>query len=1066
MSIGSSLEFRRLLLGTVAVCATAVCQPALAQTKAFDVPAQSAATGVAVMARQADVQILISAADAQGRRVNAVRGAYPVDQALSLLLAGTGLSAQATGPSAYTVVAQRPSARAGQSGAVTGAVTDGRGESFLSGAEVRVAGLGVVAVTNSEGRYTLRGVPAGQHTLIVSYFGRPTHEMSVFVEDGQTITTNITFGVSGSATTVDDIVVTGSRPQAESEAAALQVQRSSLSLVNVVAADAIGRFPDQNVAAALSRLPGVAVTRDQGQERTIQVRGAPARWTTIAYDGVNVISPSGRSARMDTSPSAIANSVQMRKAITAAMPGESLAGNINIVTRGAFDYPGFKAAADLGLGYNDLGGGDQYTIGGFVSNTFADGLFGVLLSASRYEREMVTDNFEAQWEVAPEDREPGWEERTWVHRMDHRHYRLVRGNMAFTGRLDFRPSDEHRFFFSSIYTEYSDDELRDTFVFDFDQNAVSTTNTGSPLSVQRTNYADVRTGNTPLSGTLYGVDMDPNFNARALVESIFTNTLGGEQRFGAWRASWRLNHTLSKSDEGPEFYSNWVSPADRTLRPSVVYDFTDPDMFYLNLFKTVRNTDGTFALGSPKNGLGPEDFLPSRLRWRSTLGETQAYSAKLDLSRDVSMFGHRTELSFGLQYDSREKENNRTIIDIVGADLVAAGVAPPSLSDIQSEDAYRGRLPLGYSFRYFSESAAWDLLNGLLDRGIGNVVQSATVAEYYKVGETVAAGYAMGVTYFNWGNLVAGVRVERTENTSEALVNTGAGYAPLELSDDNLEVFPSLHLNWDINDEMKLRLSANTGAARPNFTELRPNFSIDDAEQAISGGNPSAGPEKAVGLDVYFEWYRPGGAFLSAGVYYKDLSDVLFNVRRPFGSDALNSGGVDRSGYAFSTIDNGGSGYLRGLEFAYSQTLDPYVEQLGLPDWAGGFGLRGNLSLNDSQVTTPDGREVSLSGASDLVYNAALSYERYGLSARVSWQYRSEYLGSLGAGDILGDLYIRGVGRLDVSARYAVNDHAEIYFDANNLLDEPGVRYYGESWRTAEYERFGARYMLGVRLNF
>jgi len=60
------------------------------------------------------------------------------------------------------------------------------------------------------------------------------------------------------------IVVQGARPIAESEAAALKVQQLSDSLVTVAASDAVGRLPDQNIAQAAGRLPGVAVERDLG----------------------------------------------------------------------------------------------------------------------------------------------------------------------------------------------------------------------------------------------------------------------------------------------------------------------------------------------------------------------------------------------------------------------------------------------------------------------------------------------------------------------------------------------------------------------------------------------------------------------------------------------------------------------------------------------------------------------------------------------------------------------------------------------------------------------------------
>jgi outer membrane receptor for ferrienterochelin and colicin len=88
-----------------------------------------------------------------------------------------------------------------------------------------------------------------------------------------------------------EIVVVGSRPIRESERAALQVQKNSDQLVSVLSADSVGRLPDQNIAQAVSRLPGVAVQRDQGQARYVNLRGSPLSWTTLSFDGINVISP-------------------------------------------------------------------------------------------------------------------------------------------------------------------------------------------------------------------------------------------------------------------------------------------------------------------------------------------------------------------------------------------------------------------------------------------------------------------------------------------------------------------------------------------------------------------------------------------------------------------------------------------------------------------------------------------------------------------------------------------------------------------------------------------------------
>lgn len=154
--------------------------------------------------------------------------------------------------------------------------------------------------------------------------------------------------IPGDVAEGDTIIVTASRPIAESEAAALAIQKNSDSLVSVVASDAVGRLPDQNIAQAAGRLPGLAVERDQGQARYLSLRGAPNYWTTLSFDGINVVSPEGRDARFDSIPSALASQIVVSKAVTPDMPGETISGNVNIITRSPLDYDGFRISGKLG----------------------------------------------------------------------------------------------------------------------------------------------------------------------------------------------------------------------------------------------------------------------------------------------------------------------------------------------------------------------------------------------------------------------------------------------------------------------------------------------------------------------------------------------------------------------------------------------------------------------------------------------------------------------------------------------------------------------------------------------
>ena len=81
----------RTLSALTATVAIALAAPAYAQTRMFNLPAQDAITGIPEFARQADTQILVPEALVQGKRTNAVQGEYMVNDALAILLAGTGL---------------------------------------------------------------------------------------------------------------------------------------------------------------------------------------------------------------------------------------------------------------------------------------------------------------------------------------------------------------------------------------------------------------------------------------------------------------------------------------------------------------------------------------------------------------------------------------------------------------------------------------------------------------------------------------------------------------------------------------------------------------------------------------------------------------------------------------------------------------------------------------------------------------------------------------------------------------------------------------------------------------
>jgi TonB-dependent receptor len=515
----------------------------------------------------------------------------------------------------------------------------------------------------------------------------------------------------------------------------------------------------------------------------------------------------------------------------------------------------------------------------------------------------------------------------------------------------------------------------------------------------------------------------------------------------------------------------------------VAYDFSDPSRSNLTLFNTLQLASPTrFQAGAQVTAIDTFSKPLSSLTILDAVDTTKAYTAKLVAAREMKFLGGDATFKAGVQFDQRTKTVDEGQILLNAAGQFATIGMPTDFNQFSIDQPFLGKIPMGYTFHYFDT----DKMRQVTDAARANFAFTPNTANIYDVREQVFAGFLMGTVKYDRGSVIGGARVEHLTNRGIAEATIGATAAQVTAESDQTMVFPSLHLNYNVDDTKKLRLSFNTGAARADYDQMRPNVVVNDANQSISGGNPAVQPERAYGLDAYFEWYTRPQGFLMAGVFYKHVEDVLYRQTRTFGSDALNSNGVDRSGYAFSGITNGGEGRLYGIELAAQQQIEPWSEQAGLPNWIGGFGLSANLTLNDSEVTKPaigvvPARTVRLPGTSDTVFNVGAYYEKYGLSLRLQYQKRSFWLDGF-ADDLTdaGDTYWDSDDELDFSGRYAINSRLEVYFDASNILNNPGRRFSEPGnlltatgtatgftdRQTIEWERFGRRFSGGIRFNF
>jgi len=845
-------------------------------------------------------------------------------------------------------------------------------------------------------------------------------------------------GASAAEGAVEEIVISG-RPLSESLARSLEVQRRADNIVNAITADTAGRFPDQTVAGALARLPGVGVQRDQGQERYIQVRGAPTRWTVVSFDGLNVLGAEERIFRFDSVPAALISTVELNKTLLPSMPAEALAGRVNIKTYSALDNQGFNALVDGAYGIVDMGEGPQRQLAGRVS--WSNDSFGVVLAGSHFMFEQQTDNAEPRFDA------------TGIANIRNAKYIIERETNSASAKLEFAPADGHRITLSSLYTEFLDHEERNQYTFNF----AGGTGTRS--------FTEANLTTVPVAGL---------FEEGDYKNSTWVNHLRGEHELGRWKAEWALAYVETESATFLPLIAQ--SAANRALRPSVRYTIGKNGLPVVSLFETVQTGPTSFAAGAPRTSLNQSAFDTEALQLFAGGSQTESYTAKLDLAREWSSFGTEATLRFGGQYDDRESVDPGSVT-LLRPDGQAGSFAfrqvatqlglPWTPFAFVTDKPYDERLDRGYTANYIDNPGLRDQVDALLAAaeaanaaGTGNfAVPRNNPALANSVGERIAAGYVSNTWRWDRFSLIAGVRVEDTKIDAEGAAIVGGVLQPVELAGSSTLVFPSLHLNFDATDDLKLRGAFVSGAARPSFVEQRATVTVLDALQSVSGGNPDLKPERAIGIDASAEWYFASSSLLSASGFYRDVKDVLFDSTSVVGDDRFNFNGVNRSAYTFSTTLNGQSGELYGIEFAYNQ---PWTF---LPGALSGLGFQGSVAFVDGSFETPDGRTVSFPGTSKRITNLSLFYEKYGLSLRLGYQHRTDWLDDISV-DATRDLHWDATERVDVSVRYQLTRNFTVYADLNNLTDEQGIRYEGDESRPYEVEQFGRRFLVGLRATF
>ena len=609
-----------------------------------------------------------------------------------------------------------------------------------------------------------------------------------------------------------------------------------------------------------------------------------------------------------------------------------------------------------------------------------------------------------------------------------RQYEIERWNNGLFAGIEFQPAEGQRLYAKAIFSEFNDNEQRNQYEFQIGSSAARGTRT----------LASGNLTNVPLRGT---------FNFGEYRNRNYIGTIGGDyESDDGFNASFKMNYARVANTTVLPLVQASTSGANNL---SLSYDNSDPR------FPVVSLTQGTFNQAS----LNAAAAYVIVGRQKTT---SDSYTLKLDLSKEL---GELTLSAGGLYADRDIRGNNFATANVVpiGARGAAVGL-PFDINSYVTNRPWDTGFPLGVTLNYVDNVAMRRDVDVLLERleaaGVYNPANDVPDSSRYDQRERTLAGYVMARVESGPLTAVGGVRVERYMFDNRGSVLAAGAYTPLTYKRSDTQLFPSLNLKFDASDNLVLRLAGQRGVSRPAFGAIRVGASINDTNSpgTIGGGNPALKPEYTWGADASVEFYLPGNGMVSIAGFHRWVDNVFYQSQIPVGTDFYDFGGRDRSNYLLTGTYNGESGKLYGVEFNVLKQFD------FLPGALSGLGFQGNLTLLDGSFDTPTQKDLQFQGMSDKIANASLFYEKYGVSARVSYQWRSDWLDTLG-GFGSGE-FRKGYENLDVSLRYALTENFTLFADLSNLTNEKYIAYDGSLARPTEVEQIGSRYLFGIRFNF
>ena len=957
-------------------------------------------------------------------------------------------------------------------GSIAGTVQDAVG-SILASARITIEPTGRQAATNDQGQFRIADLPAGDYTVTVSYIGFAPSTASVKVQSGQVATLNQTLQVASGA---DTVMVKAARLQGEAEA--INIERMSSEIVQILPARVITSLPNTNIADAVGRLPSVSLERDEGEGKYVQIRGTEPRLSNVTINGVNVPAPevTVRNIKLDAVPSNIVERIEVYKTLAADQDGDGIGGNVNLVTKSALDRPTYTLSGTSG--YNPIQNG--YWRGGFdgtVGQRFgANKQFGFLLGGTWDRTNRGIDDLEPTQAIGTDPATGNALALTPT--ADLRSYNYYRTRYGFDTGIDYKFTQATTVYVKGLYADFHD--YGDTIVytptvaaFKDGTPAVKSVN-GNQLSFSCTD-AEMADPNNPCTPGNYAY----RHYIRRPDQQVFSILTGVRQDFS--KDFFAYNFAVSRGHNigGQDF-------------PTTSFSGNSNVPFTLDLSNPVRPkfnaTDGSSLFDAGQYGVSSTD-------------STRFHATQLNIQGDAS-YAHNFTVAakpstFSLGVKIRNSASTVNEDDLLYG-LADSNVIPFTLSNVVG--GYTN--PTYYNKSFAIKGQAYGPTSNYntilrtvaanpgafaLDN-VGSITQSA--AAFSNANERISAGYVQDVIFIGKLRLQGGVRFEATgthflANQLTANVDSQGNplpptITPIRQDTSYFNALPSVQAQYQLQKDTNLRLSYGRGISRPNIGDLVPSTTVDPnaSPKSISKGNPALQPTKANNYDVLIEHYFQPLGILQAGYFYKQLSDPIFPTTTQT-TDAQYPG----INFQLNQSINGPSAHIQGIETQWEQRFS------FLPGVLSGIGVSANYSYVTSQIKFPFGFNAPTVGAAGRTdkprlerdapnnYNFDLTYDKGRFSSRFAISHNDANIYAyqwgpgtgpasdpiLGLKGPTGDQYLYAHTQFDVQGSYRIYRGIQLVVSGLNLSNEVFGFYNGSERYPVQREYYRPTVSFGVR---